>query len=126
MMRKITLSLVALAALPVLGKEVSLEKDLMPLFQRSCATCHAPDSGVRGAIKDGTFFDTKKDIMDKVGTFIIPGKPEESGLLKVLDQTKKFGKRNIPMPPPKSGDPKWSEEEIAEITAWIKAGAKNN
>ena len=115
-----------LSTLPAFAEDVSLEKDLMPLFKRSCATCHAPDSGVRGAIKDGTFFNTKEDILGKVGKFIIPGKPEESGMVKVLDQTMKFGKKEIPMPPPKSEDPKWSEEEIAKFVEWIKAGAKDN
>ena len=126
MIGKFALAIATLAALPSLAEEVSLEKDLMPLFQRSCGTCHAPDSGVRGAIKNGTFFNTKEDVLGKVGTFIIPEKPEESGLLKVLDQTMTFGKRDIPMPPPKSEDPKWSEEELKKFTDWVKAGAKDN
>jgi mono/diheme cytochrome c family protein len=117
---------ICLAAFSATAAEVSLEKNLMPLFQRSCGTCHEPDSGIRGAIKDGAFFNTKKDILDKVGKSIIPGKPDESGLVKVLDQTKKFGKKELVMPPPNADVPKWTEEEIASFKSWITAGAKDN
>ena len=126
MIGKLAIALVTLATCSATAEEVSLEKDLMPLFQRSCGTCHAPDSGVRGAIKDGAFFNTKEDVLGKVGTFIIAEKPEESGLVKVVDQTKKFGKKQLVMPPAKSDDPKWSKEEIALFKAWIKSGAKDN
>jgi hypothetical protein len=126
MIGKITLAIVSFAAVSAGAGEVSLEKDLMPLFQRSCGTCHAPDSGIRGAIKNQTYFNTKEDILAKVGGPIVAGKPDESGLIKVLDQTTQFGKRNITMPPPKSEDPKWTAEEIEKIKSWIKAGAKDN
>lgn len=126
MIGKITLAIACLTAFSASAKEVSLEKDLMPLFKRSCGTCHAPDSGIRGAIKDGAFFNTKKDILGKVGGPIEAGKPEKSGLIKVLKQEVKFGKRNLVMPPPKADEAKFSKEEIAKVTAWIKAGAKDN
>ena len=106
--------------------EVSLEKDLMPLFQRSCGTCHAPDSGVRGAIKNKAYFNTKKDILGKVGGPIVAGEPDKSGLIKVLDQTAKFGKKELVMPPPKADEPAFTKEEIEKVKAWIKAGAKDN
>lgn len=126
MIGKITLAVVCLTAVSASAAEVSLEKDLMPLFKRSCGTCHAPDSGIRGAIKDGAFFNTQKDILGKVGGPIKAGKPEESGLIKVLDQTAKFGKKKLVMPPPKADETKFSKEEIAKVVAWIKAGAKDN
>ncbi|MDF7824327.1 hypothetical protein P4B35_09915 [Pontiellaceae bacterium B12227] len=127
MIGKVTVAVIAgFAALSASAEDVSLEKDLMPLFQRSCGTCHAPDSGIRGAIKGGAFFNTKKDILGKVGGPIVAGKPEESGLIKVLKQEVKFGKRNIVMPPAKADEAKFSAEEIAKVAAWIKAGAKDN
>ena len=126
MIGKLAIALVTFAACSATAEEVSLEKDLMPLFQRSCGTCHAPDSGVRGAIKNGAFFNANADVMGKVGTFIIAEKPEESGLVKVVDQTMKFGKKQLVMPPAKSDVPKWSKEEIEQFKAWIKAGAKDN
>jgi hypothetical protein len=46
--------------------------------------------------------------------------------LKVLDQTTTFGRRDMPMPPPKAAAPKWSEAELKQFAEWIKAGAKDN
>lgn len=119
-------ALACLTALSGFAEEISLEKDLMPIFKRSCAECHNPESTNRGAIKDGAYFSTKEDILGKVGTFILPGKPEESGLIKVLDQSMKFGKRKLVMPPPKSELPKFSEKELKQFSDWIKDGAKDN
>jgi hypothetical protein len=107
------------------AEEVSFEKDLMPLFERSCAICHKRD-GNEKAIKNGVFYEKKEDVLSLVGTHIVPGKPEESNLLKVLDQTKKFGRRKMPMPPPKAAAPKWSAEELKRFSDWIKAGAKDS
>lgn len=126
MIVKTVAALVSLTTLTGFATEVSLEKDLMPIFKKSCSECHNPESTNRGAIKNKAFFATKADILGKVGTHIKAGNPEESGLIKVLDQTAKFGKREIPMPPPKSEIPKWSEEELKKISDWIKAGAKDN
>ena len=126
-MIKTTVTAIAcLTALSGFAEEVSLEKDLMPIFTRSCAECHNPESTNRGAIKNSAFFARKADILGKVGTHIKAGNPDESGLMKVLDQTAKFGKRDMPMPPPKSEIPKFSEEELKKVADWIKAGAKDN
>ena len=126
MIGKMMLAVACLTAFSASAGEVSLEKDVLPLFKRSCGTCHAPDSGIRGAIKNGAFFNTKKDILGKVGGPIKAGKPDESGIIKVLDQTAKFGKRELVMPPPKADEAKFSKEEIEKVKAWIKAGAKDN
>jgi cytochrome c553 len=105
---------------------VSFSKDIMPLFERSCAVCHKREGGKEKAIQNNTFYEKKEDILSVVGTFIIPGKPEDSGLLKVLNQTQKFGRKEMPMPPPKAAAPKWSEAELKEFAGWISAGAKDN
>lgn len=123
---KITAAVICLTAITATAGDVSLEKDLIPLFKRSCGTCHAPDSGIRGAIKNEAYFNTKEDILGKVGGPIMAGKPEESGLVKVLTQEVKFGKKEKVMPPAKADEPKFSEEEIEKVKAWIKAGAKDN
>ena len=108
------------------AEEVLFSKDLMPLFERSCAVCHKRAGGNEKAIINGVFYETKEDILSKVGTKIIPGKPEDSGLLKELNQTEKFGRRDMPMPPPKASSPKWSEAELERFSDWVAAGAKDN
>jgi mono/diheme cytochrome c family protein len=126
MIGRVTTAIVCLISISATAGEVSLEKDLLPLFQRSCGGCHEPDSAIRGAIKGGAFFNTKADLLEKVGGPIVAGKPDESGLIKVLDQTAKFGKRDLVMPPPNADGAKFSTEEIEKVKAWIKAGAKDN
>src|SRR5512141_2870610 len=50
---------------------VSLSKDVMPIFARTCATCHFR-GGKSPAVKDKTYFETKKDILGRVGMIITP------------------------------------------------------
>ncbi len=126
MIKTMVAALVCLSAVTGFAAEVSLEKDLIPIFMKSCGECHNPESTNRGAIKNKAYFNTKEDILGKVGKHIKAGNPEESGLLKVLDGTAKFGKRDMPMPPPKSELPAFSKEERAKVAAWIKDGAKDN
>ena len=119
-------TLICLTALSGFAEEVSLETDLIPIFKRSCGECHNTESTNLGAIKNKAYFNTKADLLGKVGEHIEAGNPEGSGLMKVLDGTAKFGKRNMPMPPPKSELPKFSDEELKKVADWIKAGAKDN
>lgn len=118
-------SIIAITALTTVAKaeEVSLEKDLMPLFQRSCAGCHQADDGNPDAIKTGFLFKEKKNVLDTVGKIIIKEKPEQSYLLMVVTPSEKNKKM---MPPPRSRAPALTAEEIQKITDWIKAGAKDN
>ena len=108
------------------AEEVSLSNDIMPLFERSCAVCHKREGGKEKAIQNNTFYETKEDLLSVVGTFIIPGKPEDSGLIRVLNQTQKFGKREMPMPPPKAAAPKWSTADLKKFEDWVSAGAKDS
>ena len=105
---------------------VSFAKDLMPVFERSCGVCHKREGGSKAAVENGTYFEKKEDILGKVGTFIQPGKPAESGLLSVLNQSYPVGGDKIVMPPPNSKAPKWTQEELDLFGRWIEQGAKDN
>jgi len=105
---------------------ISLEQDLMPVFSRSCGACHQREGGNEKAIVNGVFYETKADILEKVGQYIIPGKPKDSGLFKVCSQSVPVGESLIVMPPPKSNVPKWSTEELDRFSQWITAGALDN
>jgi hypothetical protein len=105
---------------------VSLSKDLLPVFVRSCGVCHAREGGNEKAVEHQVYYENKEDILGKVGKFIISGKPEESGLVKVLNQTYPVGDDKIVMPPPESEIQKWSDEEVALFEKWIRDGAKDN
>jgi hypothetical protein len=105
---------------------VSLAKDLMPVFAESCTVCHRRENGSEAAIEGGTIIETKEDILKAVGTGIVPGKPEASPFLKVLDQTIAVGRNKLVMPPPNAKAPKWTAEELALFSRWIAEGAKDN
>jgi mono/diheme cytochrome c family protein len=106
--------------------EVSLAGDLMPVFAKSCAGCHKREGGIAAAIEGGVFIEKKEDILKAIGTGIVPGKPAESGFLKVLDQTYPVGRDKVVMPPPNSKAPKWSKEDLDLFSRWIAEGAKDN
>lgn len=111
---------------PGTAAEVSLAGDLMPVFGKSCSGCHKREGGIAAAVEDGTFIETKADILKAVGTGIIPGKPEESGFLKVLDQTYPVGRNKVVMPPPYAKAPRWTKDELALFSRWVAEGAKDN
>jgi hypothetical protein len=108
------------------AKAVSLATDIMPLVTRSCGVCHKREGGHAHATEHGAYFETKEDILGKVGTNIVAGKPDESGLVKVLDQSMPVGDHKIVMPPPKASAPAWSAEEIELFKKWIAEGALDN
>jgi hypothetical protein len=105
---------------------VSLAKDLMPVVERSCGVCHKREGGNEHAVENKAYFETKADILGRVGKYIIAGKPEESGLLKILDRTMKVGDHELVMPPPGKEVPPWSKEELEKFSTWIEEGAKDN
>jgi hypothetical protein len=111
---------------PETKAEVSFAVDLMPVFVKSCAGCHRREGGIAAAVEGGTFIEKKEDILGAIGTGIIPGKPGESGFLKVLDQTYPVGRNKVVMPPPNSKAPRWTKEELDRFSRWIAEGAKDN
>lgn len=110
----------------VVADEVSLSKDLMPLFARSCTGCHQRENGKPDAIKNGLYFEKKEDVLKGLGSLIVANNPDESYLVQVLKVDENKPKWIKTMPPPRSKAPKLSEEEINKIADWIKAGAKDN
>jgi cytochrome c553 len=121
----IPLCLAAMATM-VTAEVVSLSKDVMPLFARSCTGCHQREGGNRKAVDQGPYLEKKSDILRIVGSMIIPGKPENSYLLMTMNKRKPGQMYVKMMPPQRSKAPRLSEEELQKISDWIKAGAKDN
>lgn len=107
-------------------KAVSFAGEIMPVFVRSCGVCHKREDGNEAAVKNQKYYELPQDVLGAIGKFIIPGKPEESGLIKVCDQTYPVGEKKIVMPPPRSDAPKWTDEELVLLTKWIEQGALDN
>ncbi len=98
-------------------KEVTYEKDIKPIFEKSCFKCHGPEKqksklrldSVEATLKGG-----------ENGPNVIKGKSADSQLVhavaRLLDEDEN-------MPPEGKGDP-LSKEQVGLIRAWIDQGAK--
>jgi Protein of unknown function (DUF1553)/Protein of unknown function (DUF1549)/Planctomycete cytochrome C len=89
------------------------EKRVRPILAGHCYACHSADTkpagGLRVDDRNGMILGGNK------GPAVVPGKPEESLLLKRVTQE---GKRRMPL----EGE-YLSAEEVADLTTWIKDGA---
>ncbi|MGA2778913.1 MAG: c-type cytochrome domain-containing protein [Steroidobacteraceae bacterium] len=129
-MRKLIVVRFAFVALLVIGagcsREVSFNKDVFPIFQERCMTCHAP--GSPGCVASGFSLATYDSLMKgtKFGAMIIPGSSMDSNLLRLV---KHQADPSIAMPRSQTpGKPsEWLKpEQISLIETWINQGAKNN
>lgn len=107
---------------PILAAEeeqrpISYYGDIRPLFQANCVGCHQPskDSGDYVMADFVRLLEGGDD-----GVAIIPGKPEESHLLKEITPGED-GEAEMP----KKKDPLHAVE-IALVTRWIAEGAKDD
>jgi hypothetical protein len=112
--------LVSLAlAIPLLAEEpISFNRDVRPILSDTCFKCHGPDEKER---KGGL----RLDLPDAASTggdsgpAFVPGKPEESELMKRLHAADP----DDLMPPKKSGK-SLKPAEIATLGRWIAEGGK--
>jgi mono/diheme cytochrome c family protein len=87
----------------------SFIKDVAPLLVAKCGRCHV--SNARGRLSMNTFESLMKGLPN--GPVIIPGDVQISRIMTAVESGK--------MP---KGGPKLSDEEIATLASWVKAGAK--
>ena len=99
------------AAEPALAAADRFEKKIRPLLAARCWQCHGPEKS-----KGGLRLDTAEAIGagGDSGPVVVPGKPGESRLIEAIGYS-----GELKMPP----KGKLSEAEIAELTAWVRAGA---
>jgi mono/diheme cytochrome c family protein len=104
------------AAAPAANTPAFYTEQVKPILVKECGECHyatAHKGGLSMATKAGMF----KGGRD--GVVVVPGDPANSLIVKLVRHE---GPVDDPMPmPPKK--PKISDEEIAVITQWVKAGA---
>ncbi|MEM7475098.1 MAG: c-type cytochrome domain-containing protein [Planctomycetota bacterium] len=93
---------------------VSFSKQVAPIFQKYCASCHS------GTDPDGEFsLANSQQLLQGTedGPLLEPGKPEESYLLQLVR-----GEEQPQMPPQDEPQPTRSESEL--LQRWIVEGAK--
>jgi hypothetical protein len=100
--------------------QTSFAEDVMPIFKGYCFSCHQP--GGQGSDKSGVDLSTYEGVMrgTKFGKMIIPGDPEGSNLMWLLDW------RGAPETHMPLGKNKLSTCERDTIRSWIREGAKDN
>ncbi|MEW6321213.1 MAG: PSD1 and planctomycete cytochrome C domain-containing protein [Acidobacteriota bacterium] len=88
------------------------ETRVRPLLAANCYACHAKSAMA------GLRVDSREALLKggETGPALVPGDPERSALLKVLEHADGFPK----MP---RGRAKLAADDIAAVAAWIKAGA---
>ena len=97
--------------------DAGLEKKARAILQAHCFKCH---SHADGKAKGGLMLDTRAFMMrgGDNGPSLVPGDPAKSLLIRsVLHEDKLKMPRN---------EPKLAAEDIAVLTAWVKAGAEWN
>ncbi len=93
---------------------VDFVRDVKPIFQEHCYSCHGADKQ-----KSGLRLDIKSQALkggDGHGASILPGKPDESPLIKAVQGTKDVER----MPPKGKG---LSAQQINTLSKWVADGA---
>ncbi len=89
------------------------EKKVRPLLVDNCYNCHSADTNSKGGLRvddrNGLFHGGGR------GPAVVPGHPEKSLLLRAVRQLDP----KLSMPPKK----RLSDQQIADLTKWIKDGA---
>ena len=105
----------------------TFKADVMPIFRKHCLPCHAEESYNPSALS----LDDHALLMKggEHGVAVVPGKPEESLLVKKVLDDPPFGDR-MPVHSKRRRNPErpaqLSLEEIEVLREWVAAGAKNN
>jgi hypothetical protein len=87
------------------------EKKVRPLLAERCWKCHGPEKA-KGDLRLDTQVGVAKG--GQSGRVVVPGKPEESLLIKAVQQS-----GELKMPPKE----KLKDQEVAELVRWIRSGA---
>ena len=89
------------------------ERHVRPIFERHCVACHSADTKPAGGFR----VDDRNGLVQggNSGPGIVPGKPQESLLLK---RVAKDAKKRMPA----EGEP-LTDEQIAVLSRWIEQGA---
>ena len=93
------------------------EQKIRPILVEHCYQCHAKDAE---RVKGGLLLDTREGLLKggDTGPAIVAGDPEKSLLIKAI----RYTDEDLAMPPRKNGG-RLSDEQIADLEAWVKMGA---
>ena len=99
--------------------EAFFENRIRPVLVEHCHGCHSAQAEkVRGGLR----VDTRVSLLQggDSGPAVIPGDPDHSRLIQAVRATDP----EHAMPPAKDGRPRLRPESIADLTEWVRQGAK--
>jgi mono/diheme cytochrome c family protein len=98
----------------------SFQEDVLPVFQGRCVSCHS--KGGEGFTASGLDLTTYQGVLagTKFGPMVIPGDPDSSNLMRLLDWR---AAPQLRMPHNKK---QLSVCDRNSIRTWIRQGAKDN
>jgi uncharacterized membrane protein len=106
---------------------VSFKEQVVPLVRKYCLPCHARVEENPSELSLDDYASLREG--GRHGSPVMPGKPEESLLMKKLHLNPPFGQR-MPLnsrKKVKEGRAKWlTDEEVQTIATWVDQGAKDN
>jgi mono/diheme cytochrome c family protein len=108
----------AASAAPSVGR-VDFDRDIRPILSENCYACHGPDKDKR---KAGLRLDVKTEAfrpLDSGGFALVPGRPEESRLIKRVTLPLEHEDH---MPPRKSGK-QLRPAQVELLRRWVEQGA---
>ncbi len=85
------------------------------LFEPKCLGCHTT-----GGPASGVSLNTLRDLLDSPRELVLPGNPNESGLVRALARPDSDPRR---MPPPSTQMPRIPADQLSIIRLWIQNGA---
>jgi hypothetical protein len=108
---------VTLGAAICSAEPINFSRQIRPILSENCIACHGPDDkGRKGKLRLDDEQDAKRD---RKGDFVIlPGKPEQSELIKRIESTDP----DDVMPPPKQHKT-IPAAQVALLKEWIRQGA---
>jgi hypothetical protein len=100
------------------AEEIDFNRDVRPIISDNCFACHGFDKGAR---KGELRLDQREAATEDRGGYavIVPGKPEESALIKRVTSTD----RDTVMPPADSHKKPLDRKSIETLKEWIRQGA---
>jgi hypothetical protein len=100
---------------------VSYSRDVVPVLDKYCKTCHVP--GQPGYVVSGFELGSYESLMKgtQYGPVVLPGDALTSVLVMLIE-----GRVDPALKMPHGDAPKPSPEEILTIRRWVEQGAKNN
>jgi mono/diheme cytochrome c family protein len=101
-------------------QKMSFQDDVMPIFVGRCISCHQPNA--QGTQASGLDLTSYASLMKgtKFGPMVIPGDPESSNLMLLLDW-RAAPELRMPL-----GKRQLSPDDRNAIRSWIREGAKDN